>query len=127
MSAFGSYLHEEMRKRGWNAVRLEIESAVPDATISRILKGAQPSPPNVAKFAKVFEEEPAKLMALAGYPVGDPSDPDVAEKELLVQVRAFPWLQELIPDILSLSPANRAVVQRVIRSMREQQDDTAQS
>lgn len=121
MSAFGSWLDDEMKRRGLNQVRMEELSGVPNATISRILKGARPEPVNIAKIAKAFGEEPAKLMILAGYPVGDPADPTEVEKALLVQVRSFPWLEELIPDILSLSPSNQALVQTLIRAMLGQQ------
>ncbi len=119
MSAFGSYIQEEMRKRGWNGLKMEAESGVPDATVSRLVKGARPDPPNVAKIAKAFGEDPTTLMVLAGYPVGDPADPDEAEKALLVQVRSFPWLQELIPEILSLSPKNQSLVTKIVQSMQD--------
>lgn len=126
MSAFGAWLDGEMRKRGWNQTKLAEISGVPDASISRILKGAKPSPPNIVKFAKALEDEPTELMVLAGYPVGDPEDPNEIEKQLLVQVRSLPLLRELIPDILSLSPQNQVLVQSVIRSILAQQEGDSQ-
>ena len=122
MSAFATWLDEKMRARGWNQTKLAELSGIPDASISRILKGAKPKPPNVAKFAKVFEEDPADLMRLAGYPVGDPTDPAETEKQLLTQIRAFPWLQELMPEIASLSPRSQAIVRDLVGSLRRQED-----
>lgn len=129
MSAFGAFLEERMKARGWNALQLEAKSGVSDANISRwIIKGGRPIPPNVVLLAKAFEEEPAEWMRMAGYPVGDPSDPLEDEKELLTQVRAFPWLHSLVPDILSLSPQNQRVVRNLVKSLHqgEDEDDTAQ-
>lgn len=123
MSAFATWLDEQMRTRGWDGVTLEKESGIPDATISRTLKGSQPSPPNVAKFAKVFGVDVADLMRLAGYPVGDPADPDEDEKQILTQVRAFPWLQDLVPEIASLSARNQAVVRDLVKILHRQEDD----
>lgn len=127
MSAFGPFLDKKMKARGWNASRLEAESGVSDANISRYInKGTRPEPPNVIKLAKAFEEEPAEWMRVAGYPVGDPTDPKESEEEFLTQVRAFPWLQRLVPDILSLSPKNQAIVRDLVKSLHRNEDDEAQ-
>lgn len=126
MSAFATWLEQQMKKQGWDGVTLEQKSGVPDATISRTLKGSRPSPPNVAKFAKVFGEDPADLMRLAGYPVGDPADPDEDEKQLLTQVRVFPWLQELVPEIAALSPRSQAIVRDLVEILRRQEGDAAE-
>lgn len=130
MSAFGAFLDQKMKEREWNGVRLEAESGVSDANISRwIKKGGRPIPANVVLLARAFGEDPAEWMRMAGYPVGDPSEPLEAEKELLTQVRSFPWLQELVPDILSLSPPNQRVVQLLVASLHQEEgggDDAAQ-
>lgn len=123
MSVFGSYLQKKMDERGWDGLTLQKVSGVSDANISRYRGGGRPSPENVAKLAKAFGEEPADWMRLAGYPVGDPADPSGDEKEWLTQVRAFPWLQALVPDIAALSPQNQRVVQDLVKSLRRQEGD----
>lgn len=126
MSVFGSYLQKKMDERGWDGLTLQKLSGVSDANISRYRKGGRPSPVNVASLAKAFGEEPAEWMRLAGYPVGDPADPSEDEKELLTQVRSFPWLQALVPDIAALSPQNQRVVQDLVKSLRRQEGDDSQ-
>lgn len=126
MSVFGSYLQKKMDERGWDGLTLQALSGVSDANISRYRKGGRPSPANVAKLAKAFGEEPAEWMRLAAYPVGDPTDPSEDEKELLTQVRSFPWLQSLVPDIASLSPRNQRVVQDLVKSLLRQEGDESQ-
>jgi hypothetical protein len=123
MSSFAAWLEDRMRERGWNATTLEREFGISDATTSRVLRGSKPKPPNVVKYAKAFGADIPELMRLAGYPVGDPSDPAEDEKLLLTQVRAFPWLQDLVPDIAALSPRNQAVVRDLVKSLRRQEGD----
>lgn len=124
MSSFGAFLEQKMQARGWNGLQLEEKSGVPDANISRwITRGGRPIPANVVLLAKAFEEEPAEWMRAAGYPVGDPSDPSEDEKELLTLVRSLPWLQTLVPDILSLSPPNQRVVRSLVKTLTQQEDE----
>lgn len=123
MSAFATWLEREMKSRGWDGITLERDHGIPDSTTSRILKGSKPKPPNVARYAKAFGADVADLMRLAGYPVGDPADPGEDEKQLLTQVRAFPWLQELVPEIASLSPRSQAIVRDLVESLRRQEDN----
>lgn len=121
MSSFAAWLDREMKARGWDAVTLERKFGISDATTSRLLRGSKPKPPNVVKYAKAFGADVPELMRLAGYPVGDPADPGEDEKQLLTQVRAFPWLQALVPEIAALSPQHQAVVRDLVRSLHRQE------
>ena len=126
-SSFAAWLAERMRERGLQQIDLEDLSGVSNATISRILKGeSRPSPPNVLKLAHALDGDVPSLMRLAGYPVAAPAAPGAAEQELLLLVRNFPWLQEMIPDILALSSDNRALVLGIVRMMLKQQGGDVQ-
>jgi transcriptional regulator with XRE-family HTH domain len=126
-SSFASWLSDEIHRRGWQLIDLEAESGVPDATLSRILnKGTRPSPPNVLKLAQATGTDVGDLMRLAGYPVGNVAATDADEQELLLIVRSFSWAQEMIPDVLALSPENRAIVLGIVKMMLTQQDGAAQ-
>jgi transcriptional regulator with XRE-family HTH domain len=126
VAAFGSALDKKMRSRGWEAKDLAAESGIPIANIYRWLSSGRPVPSNVTKIAKAFGEDPAEWMLLAGYHMGDLSDPDEMEKELLTQVRALPWLRSLVPDIAALSSRNQEVVQDLVKSLRRQEGDGSQ-
>lgn len=39
---------------------------------------------------------------------------------LLAQVRAFPWLQEMLPQLMALTPANQDAVRAVIATLAQQ-------
>lgn len=121
MAVFGSALEKKMRAKEWEPKDLAARSQIPIANIYRWLSGRRPSPDNVGKLAKAFGEEPAEWMILADYPVGEVSDPDELEKELLTQIRTFPWLRDLVPDVLSLSPQNQAVIRDIVRSLQRQE------
>ena len=127
MSALGAYVQEQLSARGWSQTDLEMRSGVPDATISRIInKGRRPSPANVVKLARAFEESPERLMVLAGYPMGDPIAPEAVEQELLAQMRALPWLSDLVREIAALPTDQQAMVVRVVRAMIETDDQSDQ-
>lgn len=127
MSAFGAYVKEQMDARGWSQTDLESRSGVPDATISRIINlGRRPQPSNVIKFAKAFGDPPERLMVLAGYPMGDPVEPETIEQELLAQMRALPWLSDLARDIAALPGDQQRLVVRVVRAMIDSDAQSSQ-
>ena len=125
MSALAAYIREQMGIRGWDQVRLERESGVPDATLSRILrKNARPNHSNLIKLARVFGDDPIKLVRLAGYPTGDALSPSVDEQAVLEQLRDLPWLRDLIRDMLALQPQNRLAVIALVDALQKQETDT---
>lgn len=125
MSALGAYIEEQIRARGWSQQDLSDKSGVPNSTLSRMINEPhrQPRADNVVRIAEAFEDAPAKLLILAGYPVGKPLSPESSEQELITQIRSFPWLADLLPQMLGLDSRGQATVRAVIEVLSKQQSD----
>ena len=122
MSAFGSYVQQELKARGLTGVELEDRFGIPNSTLSRIIHNdVRPSQENVLKFATAFDAPANQLMILAGYQVGAIDSPGQAELEYLAIMRALPWLPDLTKEIAELSLGSQQVVIGMVQMLREQQ------
>lgn len=118
MSAFGAWLKAQMDQRGWDGLRMQQESGVSDANISRyITRGTRPAPGNVGKIAKAFRADVSEVMVLAGY--GRDLTPATKDEHLLIaEIRSFPWLRALVSDVVALAPQDQRTVRELAASLR---------
>lgn len=119
-SALGSFIQEEMEKRGWTQRDLEIHSGVSDSTIHRIMNGRSPKMEPLYHIAKALGVSFGRLLTLAGYPV-DPAPDDAATLQRLhVLLQTFPWLPMEVETLTKLTPEQRAQLRAIMEVMVKQ-------
>lgn len=109
MSAFATFLRDEMDRQKLTRLELERRSGVPDATLGRIIndqvdevKGSV-----VAQIAKGLGKPFWELMQIAGHTTDMPGDPGEEIVRIATTLAAQPDLAEMMRDATALDPADR--------------------
>lgn len=126
VSRFGTKLKERIDSDWVDVKTFAAKSGIPAPNVYRWIAGARPTPASAIRVAKALGDEPAVWMRLAGYPAGDRTDPIEQEQDWLTLVRSFPWLQDLVPDILNLTPENQGIIRDLVKRMGRQGQGEAQ-
>jgi transcriptional regulator with XRE-family HTH domain len=119
-SALGSFIQEELEKRGWTQRDLEIHSGVSDSTIHRIMNGRSPKMEPLYDIAKALGVSFGRLLTLAGYPVEPMTDDAATLQRLQVLFQTFPWLQGEVENLTKLTPDQRAQLRAIMEVMVRQ-------
>lgn len=81
-TALGDYLKREIEQRGWNRRTAEAKLELSQSTISDIINTKRmPDLPTLKKLADKLEVSFAKLLDLAGFPVGPMPTSKLTEEE----------------------------------------------
>ncbi len=125
-TAFGAKLAARIHAEEMEPKDFIAKSGIKQPNVYRWLKGGRPSPAGAIAVAQFFDEDPAIWLRLAKYPVGNPEDPNEADQEWLILGRNFPWLREVAPNLASLNPKNRKIIENLVKNLGAQDEDEAQ-
>jgi transcriptional regulator with XRE-family HTH domain len=104
-SALGTFLREEMRRRGLTQTEFAAEVGIQKSTMSRLVNGVVETPDltTLMRLADHLNVSLSRLLELIGIPVEKTTPGDVAVAErLALLVDSIPWLAPVVEQIASL-------------------------
>jgi transcriptional regulator with XRE-family HTH domain len=129
MSALGTFLREELRRRGQIPAEFAAESGIEKSTLSRLINGTVKMP-DLSTFMVLSDRlgvPLSRLLELAGIPV-EALTPAAAAEHLALLVESIPWLAPVVEDIVSLPEDDQnsvvSFVKFLVRRNQGNQDQT---
>ena len=118
LTPLAAFIEEELDRLGWSQFQLEVESGIPDSTISRIRNGQEAKPSQIARFAKAFGCSFGYIIRRTGYEF-DMEAPSAEAHRLGAIMVDNPELSAMANGILRLSLPSRRAVARMIQALLE--------
>lgn len=120
MLALATFVDEEMKRQGVDAMELSRRSEIPYSTLMRHLHNEveEWKPSIIEKIAHALGVDFWRMMIIAGYSINPPGDPAIQDHELQELAIAFPWLKGIARDITHLTTEDREAIQEMVQTLR---------
>lgn len=127
---FANFIRRRMKEVQVEQRDLVAKFSIPQATVSRWLKGVIGDPPSLpvfVMFSEALQTPLWQLLEQAGYKVERPTDPDFSERQMARQIEATPELRPIVQWLFDLDLNDRAAVMtfvEILQRRRAEQDQT---
>ncbi len=126
---FANFIRKRMKDVPVSQQELTTKFGIPSGTVSRWMNGNLGDNPTLqifVAFSEALQTPLWKLLEQAGYRIEEPTDPEVAERELARQIEATPELLPIVHWLLDLDLSDRAAVMTFVEILQRRRAELDQ-